>query len=461
MSKIRMTSLIWTILFCFAGCSQGDEAAESAENGTSTPAADSKMADQQLSFALNVFHKMTEESPKEENVVFSPFSLYRILGAVTLGSEGKTKQELEKGMERTGSDEEWIAQMSDLCRSLEESAEVQMAGGFWIQDDFQLESDFMDRLWSVSKQEVQKIDFSASDAAKTVNKWFEKKTDGHIADLMKNISPDTRLLLADAITFHGQWKNAFDPEETRKGYFTDINGEEIRYPIMQQTATFPYYEGNGFQYLEIPYGDSRFSMAVVLPDQWDHYLEFEKNLTAAQLKEWREKAQETKLDLRFPTFSVEKTQKLETILQKMGIVEAFGGAAEFRPIAAGDQLRLAEVVQGTFLKVDEKGTEAAAGTAASFVLKSAPVTEIPRFYADRPFLYFIRQNADGAILFQGRFVNPTAMDEATKAVAKDDSQASLVSEGTGEPTTVKDEPITVKKVLENNLNTSGIGGTME
>lgn len=471
MDEKRIMSLALAFFFLFSGCSLGKETDTAAENNKTQA---TSIADQQLAFALECFRKTLDGAEKEENAVISPFGVYRMLGTLCLGSEGKTKNEIAATMGRTGDDAAWIEQMAAVCKRLGQTEEVRLAGGVWIQNDYAIEPQFIEQLWSVSAQEVQKTDFSVAEAKETVNRWFKQKTDGRVPELLKEVSPETRLLLADAVTFRGEWKRAFDPKETRNGYFTDGQGKEVRYPMMEQEATFPYYKGEGFQYLEMPYKNDRCSMAVILPEKWDRYRSVEKELTSWKLAELRTKAEETEVSVRFPKFSLERNINLAETLRKMGIVEAFGTAAEFRPLAAGNELRLEQVAQGTFLKVEEKGTQAAAGTAAAFTLKSAPAKDIPLFYADRPFLYWIRDNTDGTILFFGRMIDPASMAEASEAAAANEPsepQVEIVSEG-GTPTAEASADTSgtansegkenkEKKEEKRGLHNAGDGGEME
>ncbi len=414
--KIQQATFLTAIcLTLLTACSFQGREPSGPGTDASSKTADSAEADGRLSFALDAFRDAIDEASENENVVVSPLGIYRILGALSLGTDETTKTQIDAALGRTESDEEWTTKTSELYRALEADPEIALAGGLWIQNGLTIEDSYLEKLGALSDQEARNVDFSA-DAAKSINDWFKAKTDGKVADLIGEISPDARLFLADAVQFKGEWARAFDPNETRKSYFKGLgdDAKDVRIPSMWIKSAFPYRAGDGFQYLELPYRDGRYSMVVLLPDV-GRYAEFEKNLSAANLEKWRNEAKETEVRVLLPKFAVDRKTELKNVLNKLGIVDAFGDAANFKPMVGDVELKLGSVVQGAFLKIDERGTEAAAGTGATLVLKSAP-DQTPKFYADRPFLYFVRRDADSQIVFCGRFVDPSAaLDESENA----------------------------------------------
>jgi serpin B len=91
----------------------------------------------------------------------------------------------------------------------------------------------------------------------------------------------------------------------------------------------------------------------------------------------------------------------------MGMPLAFSNGADFSGMTGNRDLCISEVIHQAFINVDEKGTEAAAATAVTMKLTSAaPSNDLKVFNADHPFIYCIRDNTTGSILFMGRVVNP-------------------------------------------------------
>jgi serpin B len=94
---------------------------------------------------------------------------------------------------------------------------------------------------------------------------------------------------------------------------------------------------------------------------------------------------------------------LNEILSALGMPEAFDDRADFSGINGARNLLVQAVVHKAIIQVDEKGTTASAATGVSTGVTSAP----PTLVVDRPFLFFVRHKSTGAILFQGRVVDPS------------------------------------------------------
>ncbi len=375
-------------------------------------------SERQLAFALNTFRRAVETESANANTLVAPFGAYRVLGALSLGSAGQTKTEIDAALFRSDSDDaDWKAAVADANAALTEAPETTLVGGLWIAPDLKLKKEFAADLQKFSGQKAEPLDFAQDQAVKEINAWFSANTNERIPNLLDSVASETRLLLADATTFDGRWKRAFDPKATQNRAFNNIDGAKVDFPSMSKTAKFAYYDADDFQYLEAPYDGDRFSLVVVLPNNYASYAKVERDLTPAKLLECRAEAKETLVDFRFPKFTVRRSVDLAATLQKAGVVSAFGLDADLTPIAGDANLRLGQAKQGAFLAVDEAGTVAAAATAVTAAPKTVPQA---KFYADRPFFYMIRHNASGAVLFAGRFVSPQQAETAETAAVADE-----------------------------------------
>lgn len=209
---------------------------------------------------------------------------------------------------------------------------------------------------------------------------------------------------------------------TRTRYFTNAQGGKIPVATMAQTREFRYYEARNFQYLEAPYEGGRFALAIVLPKKGKSLAEVERFLTPERLLDYRDRAEYTKVEFRLPKFKVKKSFDLTKTLRTMGVVAAFEDDADFTRMTAADEeerrekLKVDQAKQAVFLSVDENGTEAAAATA--FMMPSGSAmqrSEPPKFYADRPFFYFVYDAETGAVLFAGRLVDPEPLGKVEDA----------------------------------------------
>ncbi len=416
-------------LFAFGGNVEAQDSRRSGAERSFVPE-DEEFAKQQFAFALNLYRGALECDAEDANVLVAPFSACRCLNALSLGSAGQTKAEIDAALARDAwSDERWSETFVDVDRLVNLTRETTLAGALWFAPDLKLDEAFVDRCEKMSRTEASAFDFKAPNARKRANDWFEKNADGKIKNFLSELDPETRLLIADATTFKAQWLREFDKYATRTRYFTNAQGEKIPVSTMEQTARFTYYDARDFQYLEAAYRNGRFALAIVLPRDYKSFAEVERSLTPALLLECRKRAKfAERVEFRLPKFKVERSFDLGATLKKAGVVSAFEDAADFaRMTADGEKLKVDQAKQAVFVSVDENGTEAAAATAVMSAtgVAAAPgsAPPPPKFYADRPFFYFLRDNTTGAVLFAGRLVDPEPSGKAEDAEATEKAEA--------------------------------------
>jgi serpin B len=246
-----------------------------------------------------------------------------------------------------------------------------------------------------------------------INGWVEEQTEKHIGDLLPPgaITRDTRMVLVNTIYFYGGWADPFDPRSTFDQDFWVTAARKTRVEMMHRDARFPIFEGGGVKVLELAYKGGAASMFVILPDRLDGLAEVERSLPGTHL-DWIHAVSEQNVRVSLPRFEVNPRPAiaLARILAKMGMPNAFDrNEADFTGIgsssAPAEKLYIDEVFHKAMVKVDEKGTEAAAATGVSIASVGAPEKEVV-FKADHPFLFAIVDKASGLILFLGRMAEP-------------------------------------------------------
>jgi serpin B len=209
-------------------------------------------------------------------------------------------------------------------------------------------------------------------------------------------------VLTNAIYFKGTWKWKFDAKKTEDAEFTLASKKTVETSLMYQRGNFAYNAYESMQVIELPYGAGDISMFVILPEKADGLSDIEKQLSPEKLGEWTSKMINCEVDLYLPKFKLTQSVQLDETLKAMGMPTAFSrNEADFSGISSIEPLFISKVVHKAFIDVNEAGTEAAASTAV-IGAKGGPVD----FRADHPFLYFIRDNRTGSILFLGRVMNP-------------------------------------------------------
>lgn len=364
----------------------------------------------QAEFGVDLYRRV---AAKEGNVFLSPTSISTALGMVYAGAEGETAAEMA-GALRYPAGPGFHEGMGALLSKLpidKDGRVVRMANAFWVQKDFALRPDYGSLMKRHYGGEATAVDFvgAPAQAIATINGWAEEKTAGRIKNILKreNISVDARLILTNSIYFKGDWLKPFSANQTRQRPFLLPGGRTIPATFMRQRNQFRVLRQDGFQALEAPYKGEELSMMLFVPERPEGLAEFEKALTGEKLNGWigaLMAEQPGDVELVMPKLQLTTRASLVPELQALGMRRAFTPAAQFGGITNPSSLHLSDVIHQTFLLVDEKGTEAAAVTAAIAEIVSMPW----QFHADRPFFFLIRDNRTGTILFMGRYSDPAA-----------------------------------------------------
>jgi serpin B len=254
------------------------------------------------------------------------------------------------------------------------------------------------------------VDFrhAPEQARKQVNDWVSEQTNKRIQDLLPkgSVEPRTTLVLANAIYFKAHWQNEFNPSFTGPGPFTLLDGSTVHVLMMQNHSEekYAYAEGDGWQAISLPYKGGLADMVILLP-KLGTFNDFEASLTAEKYKAIVSALMSERVILSVPKFKFEAALGLKEALVGMGMQDAFTeNVADLSGMDGTHLLYLSDAFHKAFIAVDEKGTEAAAATAAVAVPASMPMGKDMQI--NRPFLFFIRDVPSGTVLFMGRVLDP-------------------------------------------------------
>jgi serpin B len=353
------------------------------------------------------------------NVVYSPYSISTALAMTYAGARTKTAEQMAQVLHFTLPQERLHPAAGALIRDLSGTAQgkkrnyqLYVANALWGQKDYGFLKDFVTLTRTCYDAGLTEVDFvSAREAARaTINNWVEKKTQNKIKELLKegHLKPETRLVLTNAIYFKAEWEKKFIREVTRKAPFQVSAKQKVQAPLMAQRGQFAYLDGGTFQMLALPYAGKELSMLLLLPKKVDGLAALEKALTAENLDKWHKKLKATEVEVFLPKFKVTGAFELKKVLKAMGMESPFSPmAADFSGMNGGsDPLFISEVVHQTFVDVNEEGTEAAGATAAVVAMGGIPPKAVA-FRADHPFVFLVRDNRSGSVLFVGRVADPT------------------------------------------------------
>jgi len=369
-------------------------------------------------FAFDLYQVLREG---RGNLFYSPYSISLALAMTYAGARGETEEQMADTLHFLLSQDRLHPAFNALDLELAsrgEEAEGKDEKGFrlnivnalWGQKGYDFLAEFLGVLRENYGAGLRRLDFASApeEARVTINDWASDQTEDRIEDLIPPgvIDPSTALVLTNAIYFNAAWRQPFEPSLTEDGTFYLLDGSEVTVPLMAQTESFPYAEGEGYQAVELPYDSGEMSMVILLP-QAGEFEAFEGSLDAEKGDAILKELTRRRVALTMPRFEFESDFSLQEALSAMGMPVAFSGAADFSGMTGARDLFIDAVIHKAFVSVDEAGTEAAAATAV--VMERLAVPEEPvTFTVDRPFLFFIRDIETGAILFIGRVVNPGA-----------------------------------------------------
>jgi serine protease inhibitor len=358
-------------------------------------------ANNDFSFAL--FRRLGAADP-DSNIFVSPLSASMALGMAMNGASGTTFDEMRATLGFGTAPESEIDQgyrsLIALLRGLDPGVDFRIANSIWAREGFPVTPSFLDagRTWFDAKAAT--LDFASPTAVKSINDWVSAATAGKIPTILDQIRDEEVMFLINAIYFKGSWRAKFDPALTIDAPFHGVGGDQPA-KLMHRDGTMRYLRTPTFAAVDLPYGNSAYSMSVVLPNVGQSVDTVLTSLQADTWATWTSQFRDAPLDLYLPRLELTWGRMLIPDLQTLGMRVPFqAGAADFsRMSPAGDRLYISTVKQKTYVKVNEEGTEAAAVTNVGMTLTSAPLRTELR--VDRPYVFMIRERLSGTVLFLG------------------------------------------------------------
>jgi len=373
-------------------------------------------------FAFELYQKLVEQlEGQEANLFYSPYSISLALAMTYAGASGETAQQmadtLQFLLEQASLHPAFNWLDAELAKRGEGAAgkdgegfRLNIVNAIWGQKDYEFLPAFLDVLAENYGAGLRILDFitETEKSRLAINDWVSDQTEGRIEDLIPPGAIDalTRLVLTNAIYFNAAWEHPFDEKMTADGPFYLLEGGQVSVPMMKQTESFGYTEGEGYQALELQYDGGELSMVVFLPEA-GQFEDFEKTLNAQQVDAIISDLRHIEVALTMPRFEFDSEFSLKDTLAGMGMPIAFSSSADFSGMTGMRELSISDVMHKAFVAVDEAGTEAAAATAVIVGLTAVPEPTV-EVTIDRPFIFLIRDIETGAILFVGRVLNPGA-----------------------------------------------------
>lgn len=407
-------SLAFLVSIVIIGCSQASNRIidEKKVKPRALTTAESKTVNSYNAFGIKIF-KEINKTEETKSVFISPLSISMVLGMALNGAAETTYDSMRATLELYGLTEREINEsyknLIELLTQIDPKVKFQIANSIWHRDGLPVENSFIDTNKKFFDAEVKGLNFSEPAASKIINNWVNERTHGKIKDIVPDpIEERIVMYLINAIYFKGKWALQFDKAQTKDDFFHTIEDEKKPCQMMYNRGDFQYFENQQLQAIDLLYGDSLFSMTILLPKEGLSVNQLIVEINRETLQKWMNEFSTMEGEVYLPRFKLEYKKNLNAALKALGMTIAFTPyKANFSRIAkpenlGGESLYITNVEHKTFVEVDEEGTEAAAVTSVEIGITS--VREVFVMRVDRPFVFLIRERSTGTILFIGKMM---------------------------------------------------------
>jgi len=381
------------------------------------------LAEDNNDFALTMYRALGQHPG---NLLFSPFSIRTALAMAQAGARGETAAQMSEVLRISSVEEPVDVVLAAVIQRPNAASgskcEVSVVNSLWCQDGAPLHAGFLDLIDRHYQGGVNLVDFrrAAEDARAGINRWVEEHTRQTIRELIPAgaLDASTRLVLVNAVYFKGMWVFKYSRAATRDAPFYVEGGGIVHAPLMHQKQPAWYMRGPGYQAVDLAYQGRGLSMLVLLPDRKDGLTDLEQRLSARMFGSPRGLMSHCEIELFLPRLKIARgTVDLRGPLADLGMTLPFNPSqADFSGINGyqppdEEALFISAVLHKARVEVNEEGTEAAAAAAVDMhdvgSIEPPPPPQVPVVRADHPFVFAIREQRSGGILFLGRMADPT------------------------------------------------------
>jgi len=346
----------------------------------------------------------------QENIVVSPFSLELALGMVYAGCSGTSADELRRVVgfgPQTDSREGLFPEMA-LYSALPSTITLKIANSLWCDRSAKLRPAFEAKVKDLFNPEIQSVDLETAGSMKAINDWVAKATENRITDLIQK-PPKPPLVLINAVYFKGAWEHAFSASQNFSAQFDRESGGPCQITMMKRGLSAPYLETDDFQAVKLPYAGGRMEMLLILPAKGTGLGAVVQKLNTGSWKETMDQFTEAPGTISLPRFKATYRDSLVSPLTELGMKAVFEPSTDFAPMF--EDIRkffVSNIIQQTYLRVDENGSEAAAATEVQIEASAIrrPISKPFNLVFDHPFLFAIMDDQSGQLLFAGVLRDP-------------------------------------------------------
>ncbi|XP_037357908.1 serpin A12 [Talpa occidentalis] len=365
-----------------------------------------ELAKRNTEFGFNLFKKLASDKPNK-NIFFSPLSISTAFSMLSLGAQDSTLGEIKQGFNFRAMPEEDLHEgFRNLIPRLNQgnqNLDLGLENALFIDQKVKLEQKFLKNIKKMYNADTIPTDFhNLENARQQVNDYVSEKTHGKIEDLINSIAPGTVMLLVNCIFFRARWQQEFDPKETKEEDFLMDGNRTAKVPMMFHGGMYEVGRDDELActVLEMPY-QGNVTATFILPDEGKMQT-VEKALKRDTFARWKNLITRRVADVSMPKFSITGTYDLKKMLSYLGVSKVFEAHGDLTRISPDHNLKVSEAVHKATMRMDEKGTEAAAGSGAQTLPMEKPLA----VKMNRPFLLVIKEKTTSSLLFLGKITDP-------------------------------------------------------
>ncbi|HWQ88713.1 MAG TPA: serpin family protein [Desulfitobacteriaceae bacterium] len=410
-----------SLVLALSGCAAADVSGQATDLMAGIQASEQPAGpvqpDENIRQAINRFSAALFQVSAENkgNIMISPASVYLALAMTLNGADGETKAALLKVLTDQGLTVDMINKgcrdwMTLLTKTGSKTTLV-IADSIWYDQNFSPSKPFLQTNADYYAAGVRKLDFKDKGTPAIINDWVKEATNGTIDKIVESINPDIVMYLINAIYFKSDWQAPFEQNETRNQTFNTPNGA-VETAFLHRNGKMGYFSGHDASGIMLPYDDGQYAYFALLPDgqmtprEW--LARQEQSSLLANIAGMMSQKADFTVELAMPKFESRYDDSLRNELTRLGLEIAFDpNRADFSQMNEQHtkNLFISEIKHKTFVRVDEKGTEAAAVTSVEVGTTAIPVSD-KQLTFDRPFLYGIMDLKTGTPLFLGIMEDP-------------------------------------------------------
>lgn len=354
-------------------------------------------------FGYNLFRQLAARDPKA-SVFLSPMSISAAFTQLSMGASERAEKQIYRALRyHTLQDNQLHDTLRDLLSSLRASAKgFKSAERIILARKLRLRLEYLN---SVEKQygvRPQTLAGGARDL-KTVNDWFKQQTGGKVEQVVPSpLSRNTAVLPVGAAFFKGKWITRFSNANKMENFQRD--GEAATLIPMMEQENYPVKMGIdpdlGCTIAQVPMEDG-VSMYFFLPDEVTQNLTLiEEALTAEFVQDLSNTLHAVQVLLTLPVIKFSYRTDLLPSLSDLGLSEW---------LADTDLIKITSQpvkLNGVHHKVVMEMAPEGAGYASTTPTAKGQSLALT-YRVDRPFLFLVRDEPSGALLFIGKVLNPS------------------------------------------------------